>query len=52
MRRIYISKTEVPEALARINRLQNARKEFVNVAVKPYRGKKYDPESTAVLVIG
>ena len=52
MRRIYINRSDVPEVLAEINRRQIARREFVNVQVKPYRGKKYDPESTAVIVIG
>lgn len=25
---------------------------FCNVAVKPYKGKKYDPENTVVVVVG
>ena len=52
MRRIYVEKNSVPAALAAITREQAARGVFVNVAVKPYKGKKYDPANTAVIVIG
>jgi len=52
MYRIYINKSEIDETLSRITRAQAARNCFVNVAVKPYKGSKYDPENTAVIVIG
>ena len=52
MRRIYVDKSEVDKAIAEINSTQNRAKMFINVAVKPYKGKKYDPDRTAVIVIG
>lgn len=52
MRRIYIPKEKTPEALEQITREQSRRGVFVNVEVKPYRGRKYDPEKTTVIQIG
>lgn len=52
MKRIYINKKDVRNVLAEITREQAARKTFVNVQVKEYCGKKYDPAETVVVVIG
>ena len=52
LRRYYVTKSEVYQVISQINRHQNKRGIFVNVAVKTYRGKKYDPENTVVIVVG
>lgn len=52
LRRYYVAKSEVYQVISQINRQQNKRGIFVDVAVKPYRGKKYDPENTVVIVVG
>lgn len=52
MYRIYVNKSEVNETLSRITRSQAKKNCYVNVAVKPYKGSKHDPTTTAVIVVG
>lgn len=52
MRRYYADESEVDRLVNRINHQQSQKGIFVNIAVKPYRGKKYDPQRTVVVVVG
>lgn len=52
MRRYYVAKSDIDRIVNQINRYQNKKGIFVNIAVKPYRGKKYDPPNTVVVVVG
>lgn len=52
MRRYYVAKSDVDRIVNQITRQQNKKGIFVNVAVKPYCGKKYDPQNTLVVVVG
>lgn len=51
-RRLYVPKDDVKMVVSQINLQQAEAGRFVNIAVEPYKGKKYDPVSTAVVVIG
>lgn len=52
MRRLYIEKSSLKEVLDSITAAQKKANNFCNVAVKPYKGKKFDPQTTVVIVIG
>lgn len=51
-RRLYVSKDEVDKVIDQIGRQQHRANCFVNIEVKPYKGKKYDLDQTVVVVIG
>ena len=51
MKRIYVDKSKVNETIAAINKEQAKRSLYINVTVKPYHGKKYDPQNTVVIII-
>ena len=52
MRRIYVRKEDVEKTIERLGRAQAAANLFVNIAVKPYKGKKYDKDEMRVIVVG
>lgn len=52
MLRYYVAKSDVDQIVNQLNRHQNKTGIFVNITVKPYRGKKYDPQNTVVVVVG
>lgn len=52
MKRYYISKADTEKVIDQITTAQRKANIFCNVAVKPYKGKKYDPENTVVVVVG
>lgn len=52
MRRYYVNKSEADQVVNRINRQQHKDNWFVNIAIKPYHGKKHDPQNTVVVVVG
>lgn len=52
LRRYYVAKSDVDRIVNQITRQQNKKGIFVNVTVKPYCGKKYDPQNTVVVVVG
>ena len=52
MKRYYIKKSDVESFLKEITATQQKANNFCNVSVKPYRGKKYDPRNTVVVVVG
>lgn len=52
MKRYYTKKSDVKSLLKKITEAQQKANNFCNVSVKPYRGKKYDPRNTVVVVVG
>ena len=52
MKRYYIEKSKRYNCLKEITATQQKTNIFANVSVKPYRGKKYDPRNTVVVVVG
>ena len=52
MKRYYIEKSKIDNFLKEITAAQQKANNFCNVSVKPYRGKKHDPEDTVVVVVG
>lgn len=52
MKRYYINKADTEKVIDQITAAQRKANNFCNVAVKPYKGKKYDPENTVVVVVG
>ena len=52
MKRYYIKKSDVESFLKEVTAAQQKANIFSNVSVKPYRGKKYDPQNTVVVVVG
>ena len=52
MKRYYIEKSKMDNFLKEITAAQQKTNIFSNVSVKPYRGKKYDPRNTVVVVVG
>ena len=52
MKRYYIEKSKMDNFLKEITAAQQKTNIFANVSVKPYRGKKYDPRNTVVVVVG
>ena len=52
MKRYYVEKSSVQNVIERITAAQQKANSFCNVAVKPYRGKKHDPENTVVVGVG
>lgn len=52
MKRYYINKADTKKVIDQITAAQRKANNFCNVAVKPYKGKKYDPENTIVVVVG
>lgn len=53
MRRYYyVAIEDVDRVIFQLNRQQNKKGIFVNIAVKPYHGKEYDPQNTVVIVVG
>ena len=50
--RYYVKATEAHAKIMQITQQQVKANHFVNVAVKPYKGKKYDPIQTVVIVVG
>ena len=52
MKRYYIEKSKMDNFLKEITAAQQKANIFSNVCVKPYRGKKYDPQNTVVIVVG
>lgn len=51
-KRLYINKEDLNDTLTAITAAQVKANTFLNVAVKEYHGKKYDPQNTLVIVIG
>lgn len=51
-RRIYVNKSKAGEVIAKITQQQSRRNLFVNVAVQPYKGKRYNSATTVVIVVG
>ena len=49
--RLYVKKREVQSVLRAITKQQTRANRFTNVFVCPYKGRKYDPAETAVIVI-
>lgn len=52
MKRHYINKADTEKVIDQITVAQRKANNFCNVAVKSYKGKKYDPENTVVVVVG
>lgn len=52
MKHYYIEKSKMNNFLKEITAAQQKANIFSNVSVKPYRGKKYDPRNTVVVVVG
>ncbi len=52
MCRYYVAKSEANQIVDRLNRQQSKSGIFVNISIKSYRGKKYDPQNTVVVVVG
>ena len=52
MRRMYVEKSETRKVIEEISREQAKVNIFINIAIKPYTGKKYNPASTDVIVLG
>lgn len=52
MKRIYVDKRDINTTIEQLRRKQCKANCFVNIAVKPYKGKKYDQKTTAVIVVG
>ena len=52
MKHYYIEKSKMDNFLKEITAAQQKANIFSNVSVKPYRGKKYDPQNTVVVVVG
>lgn len=52
MKRYYINKEDTSRVLQAITQAQVKNNCFVNVSVKPYKGKKYDKENTVVITVG
>lgn len=52
MKRYYINKADTEKVIRQITAAQQKANRFCNVNVKPYKGKKYDPENTVVVVVG
>lgn len=52
MKRLYIEKSNIQNVLKAITEEQTRKKIFVNVAVKPYHGKKYNSDTTVVVCVG
>ena len=52
MRRYYVATADVDRVINQLNRQQNKKGIFVNIAIKPYHGKKYDPQNTVVIAVG
>ena len=52
MRHYYVTKLEAKQLVDRLNRQQSKSGIFANISIKPYRGKKYDPQNTVVVVVG
>lgn len=52
MKRYYINKVDTEKVIKQITAAQRKANNYYNVAIKPYKGKKYDPENTVVVVIG
>ena len=52
MRRYYVAISDVDWVVRQLNRQQNKKGIFVNIAVRAYHGKKYDPQNTVVIVVG
>lgn len=52
MRRYYVATEDVDRVINQLNRQQNKRGIFVNIAIKPYHGKQYDPQNTVVIAVG
>lgn len=52
MRRYYMAKSDTDRIMNQINRQQSKTGIFVNIAVKPYHGKEYDPQNTVVVMVG
>lgn len=48
----YVRVTEAHAKIMQITRQQIKTNCFVNISVKSYRGKKYDPLQTVVVVVG
>lgn len=52
MRRYYVDIAKADQFVKRINKRQCKNKVFVNIAIRPYQGKKYSSKSTVVVVVG
>jgi hypothetical protein len=48
----HIKKTSVPAFIRRLNAIESKTGIFYNIAVLPYRGKKYSPDLYATVKIG
>lgn len=52
MKRYYINKADINDAIRIITARQAQRNEYANITVKEYRGNAYDKETTVVLCVG
>lgn len=52
MKRYYVDKSTADQFVNRISQQQSKSGVFVNIAIKPYHGKKHDPQNTVVIVVG
>lgn len=50
MRRYYVAESEAGQLVNQINQQQSKMGIFVNITIKPYRGKKYDPKKRLLLL--
>ena len=52
MKRIYTKKKDADRIMSEISKAQKRANVFINVSVKPYKGKKYSKSDTVVIVVG
>lgn len=50
MKTIYCHKTDLNNVLASISKAQTRSKRFINVSVKPYKGKKYTQDYLTIKI--
>ena len=50
--RYYIDKAKREEVLRELTRIMTKRNEFLNIDIKPYKGKKFDQQTTEVVIVG
>jgi len=47
----YVATTDIVWLISRLVRQQSQIGMSVNITIKPYHGKKYDPQNTVVIVV-
>lgn len=50
--KLYIDKAKREEVLRELTRIMTRKNEFLNIDIKPYKGKKFDQQTTEVIIIG